>query len=133
MDIQLMLNPQKPAENRGISVAALGFVIAEVLTIGHRCRILKFANKQKIPAMYEFGLFARDGGLLAYGPKLTDTFQRGAHYVAKILKGSKPQDLPVEQPMDIRLAVNVATAKDLGAHSDDRDRLFRGIAITDSD
>lgn len=90
------------------------FVIAEVLTIGHRCRILKFANKQKIPAMYEFGLFARDGGLLAYGPKLTDTFQRGAHYVAKILKGSKPQDLPVEQPMDIRLAVNVTTAKDLG-------------------
>ena len=64
--------------------------------------------------MYEFGLFARDGGLLAYGPKLTDTFQRGAHYVAKILKGSKPQDLPVEQPMDFRLAVNVTTAKDLG-------------------
>jgi putative ABC transport system substrate-binding protein len=90
------------------------FVIAEVLTIAHRCRILNFAKRQKIPAMYEFALFARDGGLLAYGPKLTDTFQRAAHYVAKILNGAKPEDLPVEQPMAFQLAVNMTTAKDLG-------------------
>ncbi len=90
------------------------FVIAEVLTIAHRCRILNFANQNGIPAMYEFGLFALDGGLMAYGPKLTDTFRRAAYYVDKILRGAKPADLPVEQPMNIRLAVNLTTAKTLG-------------------
>jgi putative ABC transport system substrate-binding protein len=90
------------------------FVIAEVLTIAHRCRILNFANQNGIPAMYEFGLFALDGGLMAYGPKLTDTFRRAAYYVDEILKGAKPADLPVEQPMKIRLAVNLTTAKTLG-------------------
>jgi putative ABC transport system substrate-binding protein len=90
------------------------FVIAEVLTIAHRCRILNFANKNGIPAMYEFGLFALDGGLMAYGPKLTDTFRRAAYYVDNILRGAKPADLPVEQPMNIRLAVNLTTAKTLG-------------------
>jgi putative ABC transport system substrate-binding protein len=64
--------------------------------------------------MYEFGLFALDGGLMAYGPKLTDTFRRAAYYVDEILKGAKPADLPVEQPMKIRLAVNLTTAKTLG-------------------
>ena len=90
------------------------FVIAEVLTIAHRCQILKFANHHGIPAMYEFGLFALDGGLMAYGPKLTDSFQRGAYYVDKILNGAKPADLPVEQPLKIVLAVNLTTAKTLG-------------------
>jgi putative ABC transport system substrate-binding protein len=90
------------------------FVIAEVLTIAHRCQILNFANNLGIPAMYEFGLFALDGGLMAYGPKLTDSFQRGAYYVDKILKGARPADLPVEQPMKIELAINLNTAKTLG-------------------
>ncbi len=64
--------------------------------------------------MYECGLFALDGGLMAYGPKLVDTFRRGAYYVDKILRGANPADLPVEQPMKIELAVNLTTAKTLG-------------------
>ena len=64
--------------------------------------------------MYEFGLFALDGGLMAYGPKLIDTFRRAAYYVDKILRGASPADLPVEQPMKIELAVNLTTAKTLG-------------------
>lgn len=90
------------------------FVIAEVLTITHRCRVLEFAEENRLPAVYEFPLFAREGGLMAYGPKLTDSFQRGAYYVDKILKGAQPADLPVEQPKDFELVVNLATAEKLG-------------------
>ena len=82
------------------------FVVAEVLTLTHRCRVLDFAAAQRLPAMYEFGVFARDGGFMAYGPKLTETFQRGAYYVDSILKGKKPAELPVEYPRHLELVVN---------------------------
>src|SRR5215813_10949628 len=90
------------------------FVVAEVLTLAHRCQVLDFAAQQRLPAMYEFGLFAREGGLMAYGPKLTEAFQRGAYYVDRILKGTKPADLPVEQPMNFELVINFKTAETLG-------------------
>ena len=90
------------------------FVVAEVLTLGHRCQVLDFAHQQRLPAMYEFGVFAREGGLMAYGPPLTHTFQRGAYYVSSILKGAKPDDLPVEQPTNFELIVNLKTANSLG-------------------
>jgi putative tryptophan/tyrosine transport system substrate-binding protein len=90
------------------------FVVAEVLTLTHRCRILDFAAQHRLPAMYEFGLFVREGGLMAYGPKLTDTFERGAYYVDKLVKGGKPADLPVEQPISFELVVNLKTAEALG-------------------
>jgi putative tryptophan/tyrosine transport system substrate-binding protein len=89
------------------------FVIAEVLTIANRCQVLQFAAENRLPAIYEFGLFAREGGLMAYGPKLTDSFERGAYYVDEILKGAEPADLPVEQPANFELVVNVATAESL--------------------
>jgi putative tryptophan/tyrosine transport system substrate-binding protein len=90
------------------------FVIAEVLTITHRCRVLAFAEEHRLPAIYEFGLFARDGGLMAYGPKLADSFRRGAYYVDAILKGAAPADLPVEQPESFELVVNMTAAESLG-------------------
>jgi putative tryptophan/tyrosine transport system substrate-binding protein len=90
------------------------FVVAEVLTLAHRCQVLDFAAQHRLPAMYEFGVFAREGGLMAYGPKLTDSFQRGAYYVDRILKGTKPVDLPVEQPMNFELVVNFKAAEALG-------------------
>jgi putative ABC transport system substrate-binding protein len=90
------------------------FVVAEVLTLTHRCRVLDFAARRRLPAMYEFGVFARDGGLMAYGPKLTETFHRGAYYVDSILKGKKPAELPVEYPTQLELVVNPETAKALG-------------------
>jgi putative ABC transport system substrate-binding protein len=86
------------------------FVVAEVLTLSHRCQVLDFAAEQRLPAMYEFGVFAHDGGLMAYGPKLTDSFQRGAYYVDKVLKGTRTADLPVEQPMNFELVVNFKAA-----------------------
>jgi putative tryptophan/tyrosine transport system substrate-binding protein len=90
------------------------FVVAEVLTLTHRCRVLDFAAQHRLPAMYEFGVFAHDGSLMAYGPKLTETFQRGAYHIDKILKGTKPANLPVEQPMRFELVINLETAKTLG-------------------
>ena len=90
------------------------FVIAEVLTLTHRCQVLDFAAQHRLPAMYEFGVFAHDGGLMAYGPQLTDTFQRGAYYIDRILQGAKPANLPVEQPMRFELVINLETAKTLG-------------------
>jgi putative ABC transport system substrate-binding protein len=89
------------------------FVVAEVLTLSHRCQVLDFAARNRLPAMYEFGVFARDGGLMAYGPKLTESFQRGAHYVDRVLKGSRPADLPIEQPMNFELVVNFKAAEAL--------------------
>ena len=90
------------------------FVVAEILTVTYRKRVLDFAATKKIPAMYEFGLFAKDGGLMAYGPDLLDVFRRGADYVDKLLKGAKPSDIPVEQPAKVGLAINLKTAKALG-------------------
>jgi putative tryptophan/tyrosine transport system substrate-binding protein len=90
------------------------FVVAEILTVTYRKRLLDFAATHRVPAMYEFGLFAKDGGLMAYGPDLLDVFRRGAEYVDKLLKGAKPSDIPVEQPAKVGLAVNLKTAKALG-------------------
>jgi putative ABC transport system substrate-binding protein len=102
------------------------FVVAEVLTLTHRCRVLDFAAAQRLPAMYEFGVFARDGGFMAYGPKLTETFQRGAYYVDNILKGKKPAELPVEYPRHLELIVNPESAKVLG-------RTFPKAILTQAD
>jgi putative ABC transport system substrate-binding protein len=90
------------------------FVVAEVLTLNHRCQVLDFAAQHRLPAIYEFGVFAREGGLMAYGPRLTETFQRSAYYVDQILKSVKPADLPVEQPMNFELVVNFKAAEALG-------------------
>jgi len=77
-------------------------------------RIIEAAAKRRIPAMYEWGEIARDGGLMAYGPVIAELNRRVAIYVDRILKGAKPGDLPIEQPTKFELVVNLKTAKALG-------------------
>jgi putative ABC transport system substrate-binding protein len=89
------------------------FVVSDALTNINRKRILDFAAANHIPAMYEFAYYVRDGGLMSYGPNLDDMWVRAAIYVDKILKGSKPSELPVEQPTRYYLLFNLKTAKTL--------------------
>ena len=72
------------------------------------------AARNKVPAVYSVSEYARDGGLLSYGPDLVDNFRRAASYVDRILRGEKPGDLPVQFPTKFEMAVNLKTAKALG-------------------
>jgi putative ABC transport system substrate-binding protein len=76
--------------------------------------IILAAGRNNVPAVYSQSVFARDGGLLSYGPDLVDIFRRAATYVDRILKGEKPGDLPVQFPTKFEMAVNLKTAKSLG-------------------
>jgi putative tryptophan/tyrosine transport system substrate-binding protein len=90
------------------------FVIEDGTLSPHRARILSLAAQHRLPAGSQFRDFAEAGGLLSYGPSLSDLFRRAAIYVDKILKGTKPGDLPVEQPEKFELVINLKTAKALG-------------------
>jgi putative ABC transport system substrate-binding protein len=80
----------------------------------HRALILMLAARHRLPGVYPFGYMAADGGLIAYGAEVVDQFRRAADYVARILKGEKPADLPVQAPTKYELVINLKTAKALG-------------------
>jgi putative tryptophan/tyrosine transport system substrate-binding protein len=80
----------------------------------NRATLAQLAAKYRIPAIYGQNLYTTAGGLMSYGPSLDDLYRRAAPYVDNILKGSKPADLPVEQPVKFYLIINLRTAKDLG-------------------
>jgi ABC-type uncharacterized transport system substrate-binding protein len=77
-------------------------------------RIVEFAAKNRLPAMYGGPEVVDAGGLMSYAPNYTDHYRRAAVYVDKILKGTKPADLPVEQPMKFEFVINLKTAKQIG-------------------
>jgi len=89
-------------------------VTSNDLFLHHRKQIADLAAKHHLPAMYAFKEHVEGGGLMAYGVSLTDSLQRAAVYVDKILKGAKPADLPIEQPTKFELVINLKTAKALG-------------------
>jgi putative tryptophan/tyrosine transport system substrate-binding protein len=88
--------------------------LPQPLMNSHRNLIVGFAAKNKLPAIYPAPEFTDAGGLMYYGPVYTELFRRAATYVDKILKGTKPADLPVEQPTKFELVINLKTAKALG-------------------
>jgi putative ABC transport system substrate-binding protein len=90
------------------------FVFPDPLTFSHRAAIVDFARKSNLPAMFGAREFVDAGGLMSYGPNFPAMFQRAAVYVDKILKGAKPADLPVEQPMKFELIINLKTAQAMG-------------------
>lgn len=89
-------------------------VTAQPFNVRHRAQILDLAAKHRLPAMYTLRAFVDAGGLMAYGPSLSDLFRRAATYVDKILKGARPADLPVEQPTKFEFVINMKTARALG-------------------
>jgi putative ABC transport system substrate-binding protein len=80
----------------------------------HRELIVKLAAQHMLPAVYFGRYFVADGGLISYGPDLSDQYRRAASYVDRILKGEKPADLPVQAPTKFELVINLKTAKALG-------------------
>jgi putative ABC transport system substrate-binding protein len=76
--------------------------------------VLEYVRARQIPAIYELADVVRAGGLISYGSDQNETFRMAARYVAKVLKGAKPGDLPIEQPNRYFLVVNLNTAKSIG-------------------
>ena len=81
---------------------------------GNRKRITDLATKNQLPAMYATAGYAETDGLMFYGPSQSDLHRRAAVYVDKILKGTKPADLPVEQPTKFEFIINLRAAKQIG-------------------
>jgi putative ABC transport system substrate-binding protein len=80
----------------------------------HRSKIIEFASRSRLPAIYPLTSYVTDGGLMSYGPNLPVMPKRAAYYVDRILKGAKPSDLPVERPMAAEFAINLKAAKEIG-------------------
>jgi putative ABC transport system substrate-binding protein len=89
-------------------------VTADALANANRKRIVDLATKARLPSIYPWGEFVDNGGLMSYGPNFAAVGRDVARYVDKILKGTKPLDLPVEQPTKFELVINLRTAKVLG-------------------
>ena len=98
---------------RRVRPNALLVILSPLVTL-HSKRIVEMALKQHLPGMYPTRQFAEEGGLMAYGPLIGDLYRRAATYVDKILKGTKPADLPVEQPTKFELIINLKAAKQIG-------------------
>jgi putative ABC transport system substrate-binding protein len=96
-------------ESNGGIVAVSNASISE-----HREQIIALATQFRLPAIYPFRYFAHAGGLVSYGPDRVDPYRRAAGYVDRILRGEKPADLPVQEPVKYELALNLRTAKALG-------------------
>jgi putative tryptophan/tyrosine transport system substrate-binding protein len=89
-------------------------VIPDAFVIAHRASIISAAARNNIPAVYRYSFFAKDGGLLSYGPDAVDFYRRAATYVDRILRGERPGDLPVQLPTKFEMVVNLKTANALG-------------------
>jgi putative ABC transport system substrate-binding protein len=88
--------------------------LADAVLWNHRTRVVTLAAQHRLPAVFDAQEFADAGGLMTYGPHVPDNYRRAAVYVDKILKGTKPADLPGEQPVKFELVINLKTAKALG-------------------
>src|SRR4051812_3659424 len=114
------LSLRDPAEiERGVTNFAAspnGGLIITAAPLGtlHRKLIIALAARHKLPAIYSSRFFAAEGGLLYYGPDLTDQYRRAAGYIDRILKGEKPANLAVQAPNKYEMAINLKTARALG-------------------
>jgi ABC-type uncharacterized transport system substrate-binding protein len=109
------LNDLDSAFQAAVKGGAAGLTVGPgPLFTSNRKQILDFAAKKRLPGIYPWREYVDDGGLMSYVPNLSDRYRRAAYYVDKILKGTKPADLPVEQPTKFEFVINLKTAKQIG-------------------
>jgi putative tryptophan/tyrosine transport system substrate-binding protein len=94
--------------------ASAVLIANDAMFVNHRKELVALAARHSVPAMYFVREFADEGGLISYGNSLTDAYRRVGIQTARILKGAKPGDLPVEQAVKVELVINLRTAKTLG-------------------
>ncbi len=114
-----LLRAGDPNELRALEPARLSVVdglvvIPDAMFWNNRSTIIELANAAHVPAVYPEREYADDGGLIAYGPNIPDSFRRAAGYVARILRGAKPGDLPIDEASKFDFVVNLRTARALG-------------------
>jgi putative tryptophan/tyrosine transport system substrate-binding protein len=121
LQIQVLPLAVRSDDEIGRAIAALGrepggglIVMLDIFAAVHRPAIIAQAAAHRVPAIFPWRFGATDGGLLAYGVDVVDLHRRAAGYVDRILKGSRPADLPVQQPTKFKLVINLKTAKALG-------------------
>jgi putative ABC transport system substrate-binding protein len=85
-----------------------------MLMVAERTRIIEFGTKRRVPVVSGWARFAQSGALLTYGPNLSDSVRRLASYVQRVLTGTKPSALPIEQPSEFELVINQRMARRLG-------------------
>jgi putative ABC transport system substrate-binding protein len=107
-DVAMAIEMLAREQRGGLIVAPDGF------TQNHRKLILDLAARHQLPAIYAYRYFAADGGLMSYGADVLNQFRQAAGYLDRILRGEKPADLPVQQPVKFELVINMKTAKALG-------------------
>ena len=90
------------------------YVASDAFISANRTRIITFALSQRLPTIFSYRDYAQAGGLMSYGPNFADLYRRTADIVDKILRGTKPRDIPVEQPTKFEFIINLTTAKALG-------------------
>jgi putative ABC transport system substrate-binding protein len=121
--LQVEVSPIDPREAVEIERAVTAFaskpngcliITPTVFSTTHHEVIISLAARHRLPAIYPFGYFVHQGGLVSYGPDIVDQYRRAAAYVDRILKGEKPADLPVQAPVKYETVINLKTAKALG-------------------
>jgi putative tryptophan/tyrosine transport system substrate-binding protein len=90
------------------------YVVSDALVAANRTRIITFALSARLPTIFGYRDYVKAGGLMSYGADFTDLFRRAADIVDKILHGTKPGDIPIEQPTKFEFVLNLTTAKALG-------------------
>jgi putative ABC transport system substrate-binding protein len=113
LDIQTVEDIEEAMATLAGNTDAL-YVYSEPLTNANKDKIIKAATAARIPTIFGFREFVDAGGLISYGPSFIDLFSRAAEYTDKILRGAKPADLPVQQPVKFDLIINLKAAKALG-------------------
>ena len=127
LGIQVTAKPARNAEEFERTISAVAaepngglLVLLDFVTLAHRDLIIRLAAQHRLPAGYALRVFPASGGLFSYGVDSLDLFRRGASYVDRILKGAKPANLPVQQPIKFELVLNLKTTRALGLISSDR-------------